>query len=666
MASADLTSHHVNYLIWRYLQESGHGEAAVMLQRAWNPDPQNLPFAQYIKTHALVTLVQKGLQYHEVEQSLDQAGYDKCDISADSNKSLQNGNPVPLTPAKLFFGPDSLEPVPSPVTYGAHREPTEGSVGTDHPPRSPKPISEDIIKEDAVNGHVNEVATQPESNEEPQASTPNGRPTDREENAMDIDHQNGTAHEGASIKGASPSPTDAAVDADGDVDMAMGAGMGPGVGVGSTVSETPTDQEQQNFQEPPTPTFTLTTGHSVGVQITPAKAADLDPHTNILAVAGDAHVTKALWRPHDPTILAEMGESFCGLWKLSSQRSEGAPAPAHEPLVNCKGDSDCVTGAAWDPTGTMLAVATYSDLSGSITMYNTQGAAVDLLPDVPRMISGLHWAEKGHQMVIVVSDGENSELVLWDQSIRPEEFPPPQQITGNIYDVAWSGDDEIYASGDDCVYQCHVDTSIHITKTIDSDNAGGAWTFVKSMKRPGSTMVVAASSETTNLWVPTHDMRHNSAHLANITAIELRPQPSVELQQSSPAILATASMDETVKIWNIDLESKQFTCLHRLVLGQDSPALSASFSADGYAIAAASTSKLLIWNAERGGTPMATWTVPDAEKKDEEVKKDGVPATNGEEAADAEALDRPLSWDSDGKRLALGFGKQMAIVNLQR
>lgn len=45
-----------------------------MLQRAWNPDPQNLPFAQHIKTHALVTLVQKGLQYHEVEQSLDQAG----------------------------------------------------------------------------------------------------------------------------------------------------------------------------------------------------------------------------------------------------------------------------------------------------------------------------------------------------------------------------------------------------------------------------------------------------------------------------------------------------------------------------------------------------------------------------------------------------------------
>lgn len=52
----------------------GHGEAAILLQRAWNPDPQTLPFAPYIKTHALVTLVQKGLQYDELEKSLDEAG----------------------------------------------------------------------------------------------------------------------------------------------------------------------------------------------------------------------------------------------------------------------------------------------------------------------------------------------------------------------------------------------------------------------------------------------------------------------------------------------------------------------------------------------------------------------------------------------------------------
>lgn len=44
------------------------------LQRAWYSDPQNLPFARHIKTHALVSLVQKGLQYHELESSIDKVG----------------------------------------------------------------------------------------------------------------------------------------------------------------------------------------------------------------------------------------------------------------------------------------------------------------------------------------------------------------------------------------------------------------------------------------------------------------------------------------------------------------------------------------------------------------------------------------------------------------
>jgi hypothetical protein len=43
------------------------------LQRDWNLDPQSLPFASHVRAHALVSLVQKGLLYHELEQTVDQA-----------------------------------------------------------------------------------------------------------------------------------------------------------------------------------------------------------------------------------------------------------------------------------------------------------------------------------------------------------------------------------------------------------------------------------------------------------------------------------------------------------------------------------------------------------------------------------------------------------------
>jgi len=67
-----LNSDQLNYLIWRYLQESGYAEAAVKLQRDWKVDAESLPFAKSIKGHALVHLVQKGLRYHHLSLTIDE------------------------------------------------------------------------------------------------------------------------------------------------------------------------------------------------------------------------------------------------------------------------------------------------------------------------------------------------------------------------------------------------------------------------------------------------------------------------------------------------------------------------------------------------------------------------------------------------------------------
>ena len=57
------------------LDFQGFGDAAVKLQRDWHIEPQTLPFAQHIKAHALVSLLQKGLQYYHIEQSLEQVSH---------------------------------------------------------------------------------------------------------------------------------------------------------------------------------------------------------------------------------------------------------------------------------------------------------------------------------------------------------------------------------------------------------------------------------------------------------------------------------------------------------------------------------------------------------------------------------------------------------------
>ena len=68
---AQLKSDHVNYLIWRYLQENGYGKAAVQLQRDWsNNNPESLPFAQDVKPYTLISAIQDGLNYDELLASL--------------------------------------------------------------------------------------------------------------------------------------------------------------------------------------------------------------------------------------------------------------------------------------------------------------------------------------------------------------------------------------------------------------------------------------------------------------------------------------------------------------------------------------------------------------------------------------------------------------------
>ncbi|KAH8701679.1 WD repeat protein [Talaromyces proteolyticus] len=621
----DLTSHHVNYLIWRYLQESGHGDAAVTLQRAWIPNPQNLPFASHIKTHALVSLVQKGLQYHEIEQSLD-----------------QDGNPVPFTPSKYFFGPSPFDPdsLRSREEYGQ----VNGGISPNIvAPSSPgdKPIRDSAT----VNGHLAVESTIPVLN------VKKGRKADRpetiingEDGAMEID-SNGAAHDRISATPAlkSPSPGDT-LDANGDVDMNL------------EPSAEPELDEQERL------TYTLTTGKSVGVQIVPAKAADLTSNTLIidLNIPRNDHVMRCAWRPNDPSMFAAAGDSFCDLWKVPSPAS--STSPTCEKIYDSKGDGSWVTALAWEPSGRKLAVATYNERRSSIQMYDSSGNVVDLLPTAQGMINGLYWAPNNPYIVVVASNGENSELSLWDDSIKPEEYPPYQAIDGLVHDITWAGDNKVFASGEGLVWQCEIDSSIHIVNKFESQNTNTEWSFIRGGQRGSAAVAVAAASSVATLWIPTHDILVEDAHRADITAIELQPEPQGQnVQMSTSFVFASASIDDTVKVWDVNLETKKITCLHTLFLSPGVPALALAFSPDGYLVSAASTDRLFIWNTERGGEPLATW----AASSSPTVKEEGLEKTNGENGSRETPTYRSLSWDTDGKKLIMGFGKKMAIISPQ-
>lgn len=406
------------------------------------------------------------------------------------------------------------------------------------------------------------------------------------------------------------------------------------------------DGDVSMAEEIPEPSVTLENGASSGIQIAPAKTVDLTPDTALLDA--ESHVSQTLWRPRDPTTVVAAGQGFCSLWKLSL-----ASEPVEKKIVEYKKGSRNLSNVAWDAIGEKLAVATSSGEKGTIAMYNVDGDAIDMLPEIPRIVTGLHWSDTSPQMIIVASNDNISELVLWDDDRRPDAFPPPQVIEDHIYTVSWCGRGQVFASGEGAIYQCEVDSNVRLINTYPSSEHS-TWDFIQCTQTEFHSVAIAASGPSSVIWIPTHDISIPDAHMEQITGLEIRPQ-----SHPHRIIFASFSQGGKAKVWQVDLDDRKYECIHQFSLGSSpsNNALTGCFSPDGYALAAASKDRLCVWNVERGGDPMSTWTAPKSEVKKEDPDR----PTNGHNGFTHPdpSCHWPLAWDADGKRLAYGINKKV-------
>jgi hypothetical protein len=83
-----LNSNILNYLVWRYLQETGFAMAATWLGREWHRNPDEvMPFAKDIQQYALIHLVQDGLFLDDVRAHGDRV----CTILAYDSMLTRSG-----------------------------------------------------------------------------------------------------------------------------------------------------------------------------------------------------------------------------------------------------------------------------------------------------------------------------------------------------------------------------------------------------------------------------------------------------------------------------------------------------------------------------------------------------------------------------------------------
>lgn len=109
-AAAALHSDHINLLVFRYLQEIGFENAATAFHRDWHrptefSDPERYPFAPSIQRNELVSVIQTGLSYDELQARIRKqerrfrwTGVDPRDSVERQDRDIENGA-VPRPPS---------------------------------------------------------------------------------------------------------------------------------------------------------------------------------------------------------------------------------------------------------------------------------------------------------------------------------------------------------------------------------------------------------------------------------------------------------------------------------------------------------------------------------------------------------------------------------------
>ena len=411
---------------------------------------------------------------------------------------------------------------------------------------------------------------------------------------------------------------------------------------------------------------TLTNGESIGVQVAPAKIADLGPSTTILNAYDNKQLSQASWKPQDQNVVTARGDTICGIWHTKYGKSDFQELVSAQP-----GDGNVVTAMAWEPSGTMLAVATCSQNGGELHLYDGQEfGLLETLPAAQRAIIKLQWHRRGRRLVgLAPFDEQNmaSSIALWDLSdpssnLGPMSLPVPETLE-DVDCVLAEGNGFAFAAGGEAVYQCRAFNELEVEQKYSSFPGNDKWSFVKcSWRSQHDTLLVAASSETGRIWLPDRDLKKD-AHQAAITGLQIRPQALFGYHALSTTEFATSSEDGTIKIWQYDRATNSVNRISKLTLGFPQLLKTLSYSPDGFCLAGGSYGTVRIWNAEHGYNQMANWEGDNSLWKGNSLKDDDLVSNGAMSSVNGEgtgsSVDHSLSWDSDSKRLAFALGSQV-------
>jgi len=283
------------------------------------------------------------------------------------------------------------------------------------------------------------------------------------------------------------------------------------------------------------------------------------------------------WHPSCNIVATGAADGIAGLWHLDSDEIKIIELN-HAQDVNMKfmQNSD-VTSIIWNPDGNTLATA--STIDNSIRIWNTDGTLVATLCGHKDTVMSLKWNVKGN---FLLSASLDKKCILWNSETW-EALQEFQYHTGPVTDVNWQNENTFAScSTDKLIFVCKVemDQPEHTLQSHVADVNCIEWDST------GTVLASCSDDKLIKLWNMKGSFHDLVGHSKEVT----------QIKWNSKKILASASYDSTIRIW----DTQSCTCLHTLN-GHEDPVHSISFQPVGdFLVSGAMDGHINIWSIQTG------------------------------------------------------------------